>query len=85
MKRPRSHQHTVIELTKGDRTVKTRHTYKGVYYFFTYAEAKRYAEDHELPTDRIRFFIRGWAIQLRISGPYAGPQKRPSEVYDDKE
>lgn len=50
-----------------------RKTYQGIYYFTTYAEAKEYATDNALPTDRIIAYGRGWAIQLRISGPYAGP------------
>lgn len=48
-------------------------TRKGVYYFPTYKEAREYATTHSYPTDRIIRYEIGWAIQLRISGPYAGP------------
>ncbi len=48
-------------------------TYKGVYYFPTYATARDYAESHGHPIDRIIPYTRGWAIQIRVSGPYVGP------------
>ena len=50
-------------------------TRKGIYYFRTFQVARAYAIEHGLPTDRIIHYGLGWAIQLRISGPYAGPNK----------
>ena len=51
--------------------MKTMH--KGVYYFPEYTDARRWALDLGYPTHLIRSFERGWAIQLRVSGPYVGP------------
>ena len=42
-----------------------------VLYFPTYIAARAYAEAHALPTNRIIYYELGWAIQLRVSGPYA--------------
>lgn len=47
--------------------------HKGIFYFPTWREAHDYATRHGHPTDRIIYYARGWAIQLRISGPYVGP------------
>ncbi len=52
----------------------TRKTLKDIFYFSGYTTAKDYALDHSFPTDRIIGFNRGWAIQLRVSGPYVGPK-----------
>lgn len=47
--------------------------YKGIYYFETWQAARDYAIVYRHPTDRIIEYERGWAIQLRVSGPYVGP------------
>jgi hypothetical protein len=53
------------------------HAHKKVYYFETHGDAKEYAITHGFPIDRIIPYQRGWAIQLRKSGPYVGnPKKR---------
>ena len=46
---------------------------KDVFYFDTFVSARDYAERNKWPTDRIIHYGLGWAIQLRISGPYVGP------------
>lgn len=46
--------------------------HNGVRYFPTYTAAREYAQTFGFPTDRIIYYGRGWAIQLRISGPYVG-------------
>ncbi len=55
-------------------TVKAK-TYHGVYYFPTYYAARNFACRFAFPTNRIIEYGRGWAIQLRESGPYVGPQE----------
>ena len=50
-------------------------THKGIYYFPTFPAARAYASLNGWPTNRINRFERGWAIQIRISGPYVGPTK----------
>lgn len=47
-------------------------TRKGIYYFPSYESARDYAIAHGAPTDRIIPYELGWAIQLRVSGPYVG-------------
>ncbi len=47
--------------------------HKGVFYFATFQVARQYALDNGFPTNRIIAYTRGWAIQLRVSGPYVGP------------
>jgi len=47
--------------------------YKGVYYFPTRQLATAYAMANDWPVDRLIEYDRGWAVQLRISGPYVGP------------
>ena len=47
-------------------------TWKGIYYFPTFSAARAYAVGHNHPTDRIIAYKLGWAIQLRVSGPYVG-------------
>lgn len=49
--------------------------HKGIYYFPSYQEAKKYAIEHNHPSNRIIEYERGWAIQKRISGPYVGNEK----------
>ena len=44
--------------------------WKGVYYFPSYSQAVAYAADNDKPSNRIIEYGRGWAIQLRASGPY---------------
>jgi hypothetical protein len=51
-------------------------TKKGVYYFPTYEAARAYAETEGYPVNRIISYTLGWAIQLRISGPYVGPETK---------
>ncbi len=48
-------------------------THKGIFYFKDWSAAHGFAAAHALPLNRIICYQRGWAIQLRISGPYAGP------------
>lgn len=48
---------------------------KGVLYFPSWESAHDYARGNELPTNRIISYRLGWAIQLRVSGPYAGPKE----------
>jgi hypothetical protein len=54
--------------------------YKGVFYFPTFQAARDYAQAHGYPADRLNSFERGWAIQLRISGPYVGPATAKGET-----
>jgi hypothetical protein len=64
--------------------------YKGIFYFDKYIDALKYAEKHGYPTNRIIHYKRGDAIQLKISGPYVGPEtkknptKRKSKVAKKK-
>jgi hypothetical protein len=44
--------------------------YKGVRYFPTYEEARTYAEASGAQGYRIVAYGRGYAIQIRVSGPY---------------
>lgn len=45
-------------------------TKNDVTYWPTYETARDYAIAHGYPTDRIIKYGLGWAVQLRISGPY---------------
>lgn len=54
-------------------------TYHGDYYFPTFEAARTYARKHNFPTDRIISYTRGWAIQLKVSGPYVGPDTKRSK------
>lgn len=54
--------------------------HKGVYYWPSFEAARDYAVERSLPTDRIISYQLGWAIQLRISGPYVGPAAGPDLV-----
>ena len=45
-------------------------TVRGTTYFPTFQDARNFASEHTLPTDRIIEYGKGWAIQLRVSGPY---------------
>ncbi len=51
----------------------TRTAHKGIFYFATRPDALTYANQHQHPTSRIIAYERGYAIQLRKSGPYVGP------------
>lgn len=42
----------------------------GTSYWPTYEAARQWARLNSYPTDRIIHYARGWAIQLRVSGPY---------------
>jgi hypothetical protein len=44
--------------------------HKGIWYWSTFQEARAYAHSHG--HTRIIKYGRGWAVQVRISGPYAG-------------
>ncbi len=44
--------------------------FRGVWYWPDYTDARDFAKAHGLPTDRIIPHVRGWAIQIRKSGPY---------------
>ena len=48
--------------------------HKGDFYFPSYSIAREYAVENGHPTDRIIEYQIGWAIQLRVSGPYVGPE-----------
>ena len=48
-------------------------THKDIYYFERHCDAAKYAIDNNWPTDRIINYGLGWAIQIRVSGPYVGP------------
>ena len=50
-------------------------THKGATYFPSFPIARDYAEEHGLPANRIIEYGRGWAIQLRVSGPYYNADK----------
>lgn len=47
--------------------------HNGIYYFPSQAAARDYAIANGHPTDRLISYLLGWAIQLRVSGPYVGP------------
>jgi len=51
--------------------------YRGDYYFQTFAAARAWAQENGWtdPAVRIRAYRRGWAVQMCISGPYAGPDE----------
>jgi hypothetical protein len=49
-------------------------THRGIYYFPSFSDAFRYAQQVGAPTDRIIAYERGYAIQLHVSGPYVGAQ-----------
>lgn len=54
--------------------MKTKKSLKGTYYFATYTDAVLYATIKGWPTDRIKMYLIGWAIQKYVSGPYYGPK-----------
>ena len=47
--------------------------YKGIYYFDNYKQARKYAMKRKWPTQYIRSYERGCAIQLAKSSCYLGP------------
>lgn len=49
-------------------------THKGIFYFPSFEAARAWSAARGFHTDRIINYTRGWAIQLRISGPYVGPE-----------
>ena len=52
--------------------------HRDIFYFRSRQAAIQYARRYALPVDRIIEYQRGWAIQLRVSGPYAGnPRQTP--------
>lgn len=46
--------------------------HKGHWYWPDYETARGFAVAHDLPTARIISYTKGWAIQMRESGPYIG-------------
>lgn len=44
--------------------------HKDIWYWPDYEDAKDFATHFALPTERIIPYRKGWAIQLRASGPY---------------
>lgn len=53
---------------------------RGIYYFDSYSSARAYANEHDLPTDRIISYGLGWAIQFGKSGSYAGPGSEAADT-----
>jgi hypothetical protein len=51
--------------------------HRGVYYFAAYKTARAWAQDNGWPTRRIIAHGRGWAVQSREGGHYAGPGETP--------
>jgi hypothetical protein len=51
-------------------------THREVTYWESYVLARDYAREHGHPTDRIIYYGRGWAIQLRVSGPYVNAKRK---------
>lgn len=47
--------------------------HRNTFYFPSSAEARAYAVANNWPTNRIIEYTRGWAIQIKVSGPYVGP------------
>lgn len=58
-----------------------RRLHKGNWYWSTSREAQNYADKHGLT--RVIKYGLGWAVQLRPSGPYAGPWLEPDIVLLD--
>jgi hypothetical protein len=46
--------------------------YRGDYYWKSFSDARAW-RDANMPGGRIVNYSRGWAVQLHVSGPYAGP------------
>ena len=44
--------------------------HRGIWYWPSYETARDFAMQHDLPTDRIISYQRGWAIQLGKSKAY---------------
>jgi hypothetical protein len=61
------------------------HVYKKIFYFETMHDAKAYALTHGFPVNRIIPYQRGWAIQLRVSGPYVGNPKSAAHKLSQRE
>ena len=58
-----------------DCDMSTTTTRRGVTYFPTYGAARAAAIKAGLTADRLIPYGLGWAVQLRVSGPYAGPRE----------
>ena len=54
------------------------HTHKGVRYFADCREALDFRDRYGVDGARVVRYQRGWAVQVRISGPYLGPDGRVS-------
>jgi len=46
---------------------------RGVYYFDSRKAARNWADMNAWPADRVIEYGLGFAVQVAISGPYAGP------------
>jgi hypothetical protein len=57
------------------------YTRKGITYYRDIAEAMnaRDAARSEFPAARIVHYTLGWAVQVKLSGDYLGPNGRPSD------
>lgn len=55
-----------------------------VMYFKTHKEAEDYAIDNGFPSDRIRWFMKGCAIQFYAGGPYVTTDSEENKVNVDK-
>jgi hypothetical protein len=51
-------------------------SHKKIFYFKEYEDARSYAKKHGFPMNRINYFERGWAIQLRPYGSYVGKLRK---------
>ena len=51
--------------------------HKGIFYFGKYETAEEWAIQNDWPTQYIREFERGYAVQSGDSGNYAGPFLSP--------
>ena len=63
--------------------MKNYQTFRNVYYFPSFGEALAYATQNNWPSDRIIHYTRGWAIQLKVSGPYVGPTSEGERRHSD--
>ena len=53
--------------------------HRGHYYFPSFESAHAWAKTNNWPTEFIREYGRGWAIQSGKSGNYAGPGEVPKQ------
>jgi len=67
---------------KNPKRSKHYKTSKGIFYFPTFQAARKHAQDNGHPTNRIIEYQKGWAIQLRVSGPYVGLENGSMAISD---